>query len=292
MKSTKLAPSRAPESSPAELCPHCAGKVNPLKRECPKCGKDVGFPNVRLAGVPAEVAALEARFAEACAECDRAGTRSELDSLEECAQKDSQIVIAMRGLQARSFLSDPNQLYQGYEGMVGSNARLPAPPENDAERCEVAGKLFGITAKEIRYGALSLDGRGLANYGSVFLSLDQVAVSHRTSFIDENPFTLLPKLRTTPGRPIEKGRRSTWGNRGQLVCCKLSAKLKAGDTRSEFEKLLLFVGKTRQEDDFVEAHIYGTFNPSAVSHVNFASAPTKDLSAHDKRTIEKLAKKP
>src|SRR5207248_1191610 len=47
------------------LCPTCSTPVSQGLRSCIGCGADVGFPNVRLASQPDEVAALAARISDA-----------------------------------------------------------------------------------------------------------------------------------------------------------------------------------------------------------------------------------
>lgn len=46
-------------------CIQCSSQVSNKERNCPSCGADCGFPNVRMAQNPEEISALKKRTSEA-----------------------------------------------------------------------------------------------------------------------------------------------------------------------------------------------------------------------------------
>ncbi|HUT59396.1 MAG TPA: hypothetical protein VNA25_16225 [Phycisphaerae bacterium] len=170
----------------------------------------MGFPNVRTALAQDEVTALASRLEAARKNAISRGVRAEFDSLLAELSSASHVVVATPPLYARSFLSDPRQIYATYEKLVGSGSRSPSRMENDADRRAVGGKLFGSFAEEIRYGVLSLDGTSLPNYGLVFLRLRSVAIAHRVSFLDENSYVFVNQHKLKVRDNLPAGYRSDW----------------------------------------------------------------------------------
>ena len=60
-------------------CKNCGSDVPISIRDCPSCGIDNGYPNVRMADLPAEIAALDARVAQANASAVAGGFVAVLD---------------------------------------------------------------------------------------------------------------------------------------------------------------------------------------------------------------------
>ena len=256
-------------------CPRCHGTPNEALRNCPTCSLDLGSPNVRVASAAVEVEALAARLKTAMKNARRANLASELTQLRESVKKSSKVVVAMPLLYARTFVDDARVLYTGYENLVGGQSRVPAPSVNDRNRASVAGKFFGSYAANIRYGVLSLDGTSLQSYGLAFMTLRDVTVADRVSFLEENTYIFANEHHLETQHQVPTGFRSVWANRADLVVSKLEPQLAKGDTVAEWASRLVQQAPNRQDERCVEAHIFDGFNVESVESVQFSPAITK-----------------
>jgi hypothetical protein len=237
---------------------------------CIACSSDIGFPNVRAAASLAETEALSERFQEARGAAGIRGAGNEFDALTRTVGTASHVVVAMTPLFARAMLTNRGQVFQNYETLVDAGVRAPAEFANDAHRRAVSGTLFGSYAHEIRYGVLSLDGRSLSNYGTVYAQLRDITVQDRVSFLAENSYSLLPKLGLGVGDAVPPGYRSDWEGRSSLVATKLEPRLAAGQSEEQWSAQLVVSGEGRSDDEFVEAHIYGDINAGTIEAIAFA----------------------
>src|ERR1041385_6569431 len=141
-----------------EKCKNCGSVVSDSADRCFTCGADIGAPNVRAA--QRESAALEFRYSQTI---DQARNDKRLDSLllfQEAMTKTCAVInMDLRDL--HHFLSRPRELYNTYQLAVRSETRKAAIESNDKERLSVEGLFFGSYGDKIRYGALSVDGRGI-----------------------------------------------------------------------------------------------------------------------------------
>ena len=272
-------------------CPICNEIPDAATRNCVSCGHDLGCPNVRAACSPQEVKALRERHERASSLAAERGLGSEFALLRDHIKTDSRVVVAIRPLQARHLLGDPKHLYTNYEQLVGAGARVAAPFDQDTERRAVGGKLFGSYADEIRYGVLSLDGKGIANYGGVFMRLREVSVRTRVSFLEENSFVFCKGFAVDATSQLPRGSRCDWDSRCDLASAKLWPDLKPGSKPAEWARQLVFNGQTREDDRFIEAHIYGPFNASAIEDIEFAGPGKSREERNDIGCVRELWKK-
>jgi hypothetical protein len=151
----------------AKLCEDCGKEVSWDLRDCPACGKDAGYPNVRHANESQQCEALEKRYSDAIADAVKRNISEKVKLLESHATK-SVAVINADVHYIWSFLQNPGSLYSNYTLMVRGDVRRAAERQNDRVRSAVEGLLFGRSSDQIRYAALSLDGHGLTTYGGSF----------------------------------------------------------------------------------------------------------------------------
>ena len=107
--------------------------VRPWERDCPSCGKDCGYPNLRKAAEPAEALALEDRFvAQQRAATARgcAGAFADFVVAAGC----SQAVMSRQDKVALSLLENDNALWQSFYDQVGSGLRRPEDTAIEDER--------------------------------------------------------------------------------------------------------------------------------------------------------------
>jgi len=156
--------------------------------------------------------------------------------------------------------ADTNVLPTYYQ-RVQTGIVIPTGDKWDVLRGVAEHALFPGYKDNIRFGALSLDGKGVRNYGNCSVTLKTELVAHRTSlFADNNVvFTVYDRQVTMAGaETLEKGHRATWDDRHMLCMAKLGPELKKSMQPQEFPGLLIKQGETTMDDRFVELHIWGS----------------------------------
>jgi hypothetical protein len=177
----------------------------------------------------------------------------------------SGVVVSMSAGVAMKLFEDPNFLYDSYERLVGANVRKSATPDNDRHRCAVGALLFGSYADRIVYGALSLTEKGLPTYGDIHCRLRSVTIDERTSFLETNSYRFVREHSIIPGDKLPAGYTACWEYRHLLVLAKMADRLSTGQGESDWQAILIQSdGQNRENDDFVEAHIYEGFDRNAI----------------------------
>jgi hypothetical protein len=265
-----------------ETCPTCNAPQHAFVMHCAACGQPLGFPNVRAADTLDEVAGLDARLELATNTMISKGLTGELQSLLAAVETYSNVIVTMSAVTSLTVVTESESQYVNYERLVGSGVRGPATFANDAHRRVAAGALFGSAGTDIIYGALSLSDRGLATYGDVYCRLKRLTIEARTSFLDTNSYAFVKKYGDFDHPP---GHRSNWLNRGKLAAIKLveSDSIKKGDGMTEWEQCILVSdGTNRERDDFIEAHIFGTFTAFSIEKMT----PTERPNVKDRKVVD------
>lgn len=251
--------------NPNDTCKECGAILLATRRHCPTCRADAGAPNVRACRADENVKALAARREASKSHASASGSLQEFINLEAVVEKKSGVVVSMPAAVARSLFEDPNVLYTNYDHLVGGNARKPADSINDRQRCAVGGLLFGSYANRIVYGALSLTADGLGTYGHVYCRLRSITIEKRTSFLEVNSYKFVKDHSVNPDDKMPFGYTATWQNRQSLVVAKLDNRISTGQSETDWQSILIQSdGQNRENDDFVEAHIYEGFDGNAV----------------------------
>jgi len=267
--------------SPQNTCSKCGALLSDTLRYCITCRTDAGAPNVRYCFTYENLKALAERFEDSRTKATAIGCSKEFIALEAMIKEKSGVVVSMPARVARNLFEDPNSIYTNYEELVGSNIRRPANLENDRHRCAVGGLLFGSYANLIVYGVLSLTGKGLSTYGDIHCRLRSVTIDKRTSFLKTNSFKFVRDHHITAGDKLPVGYTACWRKRHELVLAKLANSLSTEQTESDWQAILIHSdGQNRENDDFIEAHIYDYFDKNAVESV--AVFTDKKLSRDEK----------
>jgi len=270
---------------PEDICSECGASLSAARRHCPTCRADAGAPNVRACRIDENLEALVARYEASRGQAIAAGCLMEFSDIEATIEKKSSVVISIPAMVARSLFDDPNFIYNNYERLVDANVRRPANSGNDRLRRAVGGQLFGSYADDIVYGALSLTEEGLPTYGDVHCRLRSVAIEKRTSFLEVNSYRFVSDHCIGPADTLPSGYRACWKHRHRLVLAKLASRLSKGQTESDWQAILIQSdGQNRENDDFVEAHIYESFDRNAIESV--VAATGKKLSRSEKLDID------
>jgi hypothetical protein len=243
------------------LCGDCGAAVPDAVRECVVCGADAGFPNVRAAARPAEVAALNERVTKQEEYAANKAYAATLMDFRHAADSAEAVLCAAVGRVSQLASSDNELFATFYEG-VGGSARIPEQNEWDALRQSVDALLFPYFFQHLKFAALSLDGTGVAEYGGVCLQLRDAAIGRRATTFEENSVTFVKRHNLGPGKDVPRGYRATWDRRGAHAVAKLGHLIRTGMTTSDFATLLH--GDSRA-GEFIEVHIYGPLHRRAIA---------------------------
>lgn len=247
-------------------CPSCAEQIPEHARLCPVCNGDVGFPNVRAARKREERDALVARYRSAKDAAIRRGCQDVLVQFEEAVRRSKAVFCRNWGVLCR-LLSSDTELYASFYGQVRAEARLPLNTELDRTRLVVDATFFPYYYENVRFAALSINGRGPMSYGSCSIVLREAMIADRASVFEENTLVFCTRHRLALGESLPRGYRAAWHDRQVLALSKLEPRLGVETRTEDFSDILLNqTGKT-DRDDFVEVHIYGPLHRKAVERV-------------------------
>ena len=248
-------------------CEQCGHDVPHSERVCPVCGKDAGYPNVRLAESLSEVAALGTRFAAAVLSADVRGVAGELASFS-LAVGSSKAVMNRRLDSLQSWLNSNNPRWISFHQQVRSGGRLPEDTSWDQQRTSAENTINPSFFKDLSDAALSLDRLGMAYYGPYCVVLKEELIAHRASVFEENPFEFNRRHSVISGQMPPPGYRAPWARRDQLAVSKLVDKVLSGMSDTDFPDVLMEPRREAADCDFMEVHIYGPIHHVAIEHVS------------------------
>ena len=172
----------------------------------------------------------------------------------------------------QQFIADDKALYYNYSLGVRGQIRKAATDQDDRHRRTIEAMLFGGYAEQVRYAALSLESTGLTSWGPFAIKLREIAIADRATLLEDNSFKFVQKHDIRPGGNIPQGYRSTWKERHKLAVAKLAKRISSSTLEKEHAQILLSSTGDRKTDDFIEVHIYGTFDNKAVESVKGKSS--------------------
>jgi hypothetical protein len=251
-----------------EKCPKCNSEQPLDVDKCSSCGGYLGAPNVRIISAQEEREALNKRYNDAKCNIKDKDIDFEIELFERNIQEHSRAVINVDIDLMKYILTKDKALYSNYNLRVHSHVCKPAEDSNDRKRISADSILFGWYGDQIIYAALSSSKKGLTNYGNYSLILKEISVSDRATLIEENSYKFIEKYDLFRNPSIPLGFRSIWQDRYKLVLIKHINNIKKGHTIEEFNNMLLVSGTDRSKDEFVEIHIYGTFDCHAIEEIS------------------------
>ena len=253
------------------ICSKCGSDISDSDEKCSTCGQDAGFPNVRTVERHEEISALEERYDKAM---EIANTKGSLECVKRFGEnmKRTSAVVNVNLDYLHRFMTNDKELYTTYSLAVKGEVRKPATGQNDRHRRTIDAMLFGGYSEQVRNAALSLDGSGLKSWGPFAMKLREVAIMDRATLLEDNPYNFVPKHKIEPGGDIPPGYRSTWKERHKLGVAKLAERISSSTSEKEHAQILLRSTGDRRSDDFIEVHIYGSFDNKAVESVRASSS--------------------
>jgi hypothetical protein len=144
--------------------------------------------------------------------------------------------------------------------------------------------------KNIRFAALTMDERGLQNYGPCTIVLRSTFIADRSSVFDGN--TLMRLLHEDPPLSqlvnIPSGHRALWSRRGSLALSAFGRELILDSRSDNFPKILLETGSDRSNDRFIEVHIWGIITSRAIESVKLTAPSRREDRVYARAIQEKL----
>jgi len=262
-----------------------------LRRVVRICGRPGIFWNVRQADDDTERAALQGRYDIAKADALSRGVDLIVEDFENAVSK-SVAVIARSETELHRLASSSRQLYGTYYQQIEAGLRLPDGNEWDMAREITDSILFPNYKQKIRFAALSLDGRGLSNYGSCSLVLRDDMIAHRSSVFDQNSVLFMERHGVTVSRRpnVPKGFKATWDERHKVCIAKLAGRIDSRTNPNQYSRLLLKQGITPEDDEFVEVHIFGPITVLTMAAVMVTFPKTRQRATIVRALKSKLAK--
>lgn len=277
-----------PVADAYQPCNDCRLPVGIVLDRCPHCGRPGLFPNVALASISSEVAALQARYDAACTDAEARGSLNTLKDFEAEVVRDGKVVISRSFDETFRLAASENELYASFYELEGTTRAVQMDDWSTRRRRADAAVFRGMHVG-IRFGAVSLDERGLPHYGDCVWVLADTMVAHRTSLFEENS-VLFVEARVPSNEPCPAGFRAPWEARGRLCATKTAPSLKPDTPRGEFADLLLHAGPTRELDQFVEAHVFGPITVRTISRVRVDTQKVGDQGSRNVTLRENLAR--
>ena len=181
-----------------------------------------------------------------------------------------------------TLISSDSELFSTYYQLIHVTF-LPEGDEWDRWRQTAEVRLFGIqNVDEIRFAALSADGKGLTNYkdGECFVHLREDMIGHRATVFEKNNVLFFrERLKKMERGYPPPGHMATWEDRHKLCIAKLHGKIQNGMANPEFAAILLKNGPTTADDEFVEVHIFGPMTRRTFSKIVIAKPKTRTRTA-------------
>ena len=127
-------------------------------------------------------------------------------------------------------------------------------------------RLFLGYENHLTFGVLSLDGRGLAQYGDVTVVINDRYIAQRASVTETDSVAMVKKHVLSDELP--RGFRATWNQRAKLAVAKLGHLIRSDTTLDTFPDLILREGEGSFRDDFFPVQIYGEVNKATFRSVH------------------------
>jgi hypothetical protein len=240
-------------------CAFCQFDFELSQTRCPHCGQPQLFPNVTRASQRNEIDSLKESANAVFRKAKKKGTKAAVEKFAE-ALLASEAALSCSLQSLNTLVSHDYALYATIYGLTDVTiTNRGTERETERRRAEVA--LFGDkNAGKIRFAVLSLDGRGPSNYGNgeCTIQLRTDMIRHRASvFVENNVLYYQKHYRPTKPYP-GLGVSATWENRHLLGIAKLGESVHDAMGERDFAALVVRNGATKDEDDFLEVHIFDT----------------------------------
>jgi hypothetical protein len=253
------------------FCPTCNYSNRRNAFQCFKCGSSLGAPNVNSIDTLVEKNALDLRYRNAKL---NSSSKQLLEDFENEVKEKGKAVINVDLQYLKSIVLE-TEPYKSYHILIEENVREIAKDFDDRKRGKVEGFLFGLNlARKITYAALSINNEGLLGYGKVTIVLYNNAIEKRASLLEENSYDFVLRNNLIVKDNIPTGFRALWNEKHKLAVAKLYNDIKPQTIKEEFSRLLMFSDGIRQNEKFIEVHL---FNPVFVDAFELIRVPSEAI---------------
>jgi hypothetical protein len=256
-------------------CKSCGSPIPAEKRECPSCGEDNGFPNVRIAESSVETAALQERLHDAEVSADARKCKDVLDRFG-VAVLSSKAVISRPLAIVQDLIESDRRNYTSFQRQLVSGARVAEDNKYDLIRTQVEAALFPNFHLDMLFGFLALGGATLTGYGPYAMVLKEQMIGKRTTVFEENSLDFARKRRLVLAEPLPPGFRATWAKRDMLAKAKLHSEVTASTLDVDFPRILVRDRGGTGNSDFIEVHIFGTVNRYTIERLIGPTPKTRE----------------
>lgn len=257
------------------VCAKCNSVIGDHCRICTACGADVGFPNVRAAQNVQELSALQTRWETANEFARKTGAEAALHHFEVLLKRSKAVMCRSWGIVDRIVSAD-SQVFATFYLEVEAGLRTPENNEMDRIRAAVDATFFPFYSAEVRFAALTLDGRGPSAYGPCSIILKESMIADRATVFEENTVIFCRRRGIPLGAKIPTGHRAKWEDRHRLGIAKLHEKIASDMTEESFGQLLLQQHPSTEDTELIEVHIYGPINRQAIEAVGGQQPKTEE----------------
>lgn len=244
----------------------CKSVVPSNRKDCPACGRDCGFPNVRLASRNEETTALADRVANADTSASARKCTAELAAFAKSVEGSRAVIARNLNVVDDLVKSDKNH-YTSYQAQVHAGTRDPEENEWDTVRTQYESALYPNFQNDIIFACLTLSQSGMSGYGGYSIILKDEMVAHRASLFEENPHNFINRHKILMNKPIPPGYRAIWSSKSDLAKAKLHAQIDKNTTTADHPSILQKDHGGTGDGDFIEVHIYGSLNRRAIEKV-------------------------
>jgi hypothetical protein len=247
-------------------CKTCGASIPRESRVCLSCQSDAGFPNVRRAEKPDEVAALSERIREIDVS---ANARNALDVLNEFtdAVGRSNAVMNRRLDDLHTWTMSGSQFFASFHSQIRDGAIAARENGWDEQRTSFENSVNPIYFAKLQVAALCLDDSGMSYYGEYCVRLREKLIANRASVFEENPIIFCRRHAVYSGATPPVGFRATWPDRSRLARAKLGQKVLSTTVAAEFPAILMSADRDSENCDFIEVHIYEKVGRDAMEAV-------------------------
>ncbi|NBV24227.1 MAG: hypothetical protein EBS05_20205 [Proteobacteria bacterium] len=237
-----------------------------------------------------QMAALKVRYDAAKARATSRGALAQVNEFEVAVGNSRAVLCRAWGEVVRLAFSD-NEVYATFYQRTEAGLRIPDGDKWDLLRANADNTLFGDEGKkQVRFGALSLDGTGVERYGECSVTPKESMIAHRASLIEENSVAFMKRHGVTAANDyaMPMGHQADWSARATLAVAKLADQITPATTSTDYSRCLLAAGPDGWTDHFMEVHIWGPLTIRSMERVTVRHWQNKPRKSEVQALREKL----
>lgn len=267
------------------------------------------IPQEIVKSIEAHKTFLKERYENAIGSAGKYGTTANVDNFKKVVEEESFVVknveplilmkIVSTGLLKNYYSRSPEESQRKRKDLEQEGEKSLFP----FERPEVDEFFYGQYKDRVHHATISLvKCKGLSSYGRIRICFDKQRVQENACLLEKNSFVVYRNyLNLTAAKQsscdlisILPGCRAFWQDLSMLAVAKLACDIVEDMQKELFCRVLLTDTRRREQDDFIEVHIFG--EPTLAFDVFIEKVtPESELTVKEKDllnpTIELLSSK-